>query len=292
MKTNSKPVSHGGIRGRTHATGLGVYFVTREAFTHLAICQRYGWKSGVHGKTVIIQGLGNVGYWAAHFCQKAGMKVIGLIEFNGAIYNENGIDVEKAHEHFGEFKSWENFQGARYERDSATVLESECDVLVPAALESSLNAENAERIKAKLIVEAANGPVTPAAEQILLKKNVLMVPDLLANAGGVTVSYFEWLKNLSHVRFGRLTKRYEAAKWSTLVTHIEKTQKIDSTTKDIIQFESNEEALVDSGLEETMINAFNETWATSSRKNTDMRTGAFINAIDKVARTYLDLGIN
>lgn len=287
-----KPVSHGGIRGRTHATGLGVFFVLREAIQNPVIAKKYGWTTELKGKSVIIQGMGNVGYWAAHFCQKAGLKVIGLIEYNGAIYNSSGIDIEQAHQHFQQNKSWERFEGAQFEATTSKILESECDILIPAALESAINEANAGQLKTKLIVEAANGPVTPAAEQILLDRNVLMIPDLLANAGGVTVSYFEWLKNLSHVRFGRLTKRYESAKWSTLVDQIERHDPIEPQVKSTLTYEANEQALVDSGLEETMINAFNETWETAVEKNTDMRTGAFVNAITKVARSYTDLGIN
>eukprot|EP01116_Phalansterium_solitarium_P000292 TRINITY_DN10190_c0_g2_i2.p2 TRINITY_DN10190_c0_g2~~TRINITY_DN10190_c0_g2_i2.p2 ORF type:complete len:171 (+),score=47.71 TRINITY_DN10190_c0_g2_i2:1242-1754(+) len=169
----------------------------------------------------------------------------------------------------------------------------QCDVLIPAALEGTINAQNADRIKAKIIIEGANGPTTPKAEEILEAKGVLIVPDLLANAGGVTVSYFEWLKNLSHIRFGRMTKRYEESKWQNLLDSVERHQekKFSLEERALISFGAGEEDLVRSGLEDTMINAFREVWHTAEKKRVNMRTGAYIVAIDKLANTYIDLGI-
>jgi len=286
-------VSHGGIRGRTTATGLGVYFVMREALNMKEVLAKTGLSRGVKDKRIIIQGLGNVGFYTARFCKNNGAKVVAIAEYNGALHNDAGIDPDAALQHFKTKGSFQGFPGAKFIPTSREALELPCDVLVPAAMEGELNRTNADKIKAKLIIEAANGPTTPAAEEILEKKGVVIVPDLLANAGGVTVSYFEWLKNLSHMRFGRMTKRYEEAKWALLVDSLEKSQgrKLTDEERHNITYGAGEEDLVNSGLEETMITAFKEVWDTSSQKKCNMRTAAYVVAIQKVANTYLDLGI-
>jgi len=288
-----KPVSHGGIRGRTTATGLGVYFVMREALKNPEILTKFNLTKGVQGKKVVVQGFGNVGFYAARFCAKNGAKVIGIAEYNGSIHDERGIDVDAALEYFKAHKTFKNFEGAKFLPSSREALEIPCDVLIPAALEGEINVKNADRIRAKLIVEAANGPTTPNAEAILEKRGTLIIPDLLANAGGVTVSYFEWLKNLSHMRFGRMTKRYEEAKWAALVESLERSQGRVLTDEDkkSITYGAGEEDLVNSGLEETMITSFKEVWDTAIQKKTNMRTAAYLVAIQKVANTYLDLGL-
>jgi len=286
-----KPVTHGGIRGRTTATGLGVYFCVREALAHPHVSKVTGLSSDLKGKKVIVQGLGNVGYHAANFCYKNGMKIVGLIEYNGGIYNEDGIVPDEALKHFQQHKSLAGFSGARFFGNGKEILELPADVLIPAALEGQITPENAPNIKAKLIVEGANGPTTPKASEILLSKGVFLVPDVLANAGGVTVSYFEWLKNLSHVRFGRMTKRYEQAKWTELLNTLEGGKALSADERKKMVYGAGEEDLVNSGLEETMINSFEEVINMSLKKKCDMRTAAFIVAIEKVANTYLDLGI-
>lgn len=288
-----KPVSHGGIRGRTTATGLGVFFCLREALKNKEILQKFKLTSGIEGKKIVVQGLGNVGFFASRYCHKAGGKIIAIAEYNGAIHDENGIDPDAALEYFKTHKSFEGFPKAKFIKNSKEALEIACDVLIPAALEGEINAKNADRIKTKVIVEAANGPTTAKAAELLESKGVLIIPDLLANAGGVTVSYFEWLKNLSHMRFGRMTKRYEESKWASLVASLEKGQRHTMTEEErrVITYGAGEEDLVNSGLEETMITAFKEVWDTSVQKNTNMRTAAFLNAIQKVANTYLDLGL-
>eukprot|EP01116_Phalansterium_solitarium_P000291 TRINITY_DN10190_c0_g2_i1.p1 TRINITY_DN10190_c0_g2~~TRINITY_DN10190_c0_g2_i1.p1 ORF type:complete len:533 (+),score=111.41 TRINITY_DN10190_c0_g2_i1:75-1601(+) len=288
-----KPVSHGGIRGRNSSTGLGVYFCLREALRFEPVLKKYGFAPGVKGKSVIVQGLGNVGYHSAKFCHEHGAKIIGVVEYNGAIFDEKGIDPNALLEHFRKTQSLAHFRNTKFYPNPAEVLEMQCDVLIPAALEGTINAQNADRIKAKIIIEGANGPTTPKAEEILEAKGVLIVPDLLANAGGVTVSYFEWLKNLSHIRFGRMTKRYEESKWQNLLDSVERHQekKFSLEERALISFGAGEEDLVRSGLEDTMINAFREVWHTAEKKRVNMRTGAYIVAIDKLANTYIDLGI-
>lgn len=288
-----KPVSHGGIRGRTTATGLGVYFCLREALRTPEILSKYNLTKGIKGKRVVVQGFGNVGYHTARFCRQNGAKVIAIAEYNGSIHDENGIDVEKAQLYFNQHKTFKGFENAKFMPTSREALEIPCDVLIPAALEGEINANNAHKIQTKLIIEAANGPTTPKAEEILEKKGTLIVPDLLANAGGVTVSYFEWLKNLSHMRFGRMTKRYEEAKWASLVESLEKAQgrSLSDDEKRSMTYGAGEEDLVNSGLEETMITSFKEVWDTAVSKKTNMRTGAYLVAVQKVANTYVDLGL-
>jgi len=288
-----KPVSHGGIRGRTTATGLGVFFCLKEALRTPAVLEKAGLSAGVAGKRVVIQGFGNVGFYAAQFCHRAGAKVVAIGEYNGSVYNENGIHPDEALEYFQKHKTFDGYTGGKFLSTSREVLELPCDVLIPAALEGEINAQNAPHIKAKIIVEAANGPTTPKAAEILEKNGAFIVPDLLANAGGVTVSYFEWLKNLSHMRFGRMTKRYEESKWANLVTSLEKSSKTTWSEEErkLISYGAGEEELVNSGLEETMITSFKEVYDTSIAKKTNMRTAAYIVAVSKVANTYMDLGL-
>nr|MBA2562154.1 Glu/Leu/Phe/Val dehydrogenase [Chitinophagaceae bacterium] len=202
-----KPVSQGGVRGRTEATGLGVFYGLREVCNMHEVMDKLGLSLGVEGKRVCVQGLGNVGYHSAYFFKEAGAKIVGLAEYEGAIWNNDGLDLEAVVEHRQNNKSIFDFPGATNFEKNSDALEMDCDILIPAALENVINGENAPRIKAKIIGEAANGPLTPDADEILTLKGIVVVPDMYLNAGGVTVSYFEWLKNLSHVRYGRMEKR-------------------------------------------------------------------------------------
>ena len=290
-----KPISQGGIRGRTAATGRGVYYGVRECLSNKSDLKQLGLETGVEGKKVVVQGLGNVGYHSAKFFSEAGAKVIGIAEYEGSIFDPKGIDIDKLMKHRKETGAILNFPGAKNLKNRSDALELECDVLIPAALENQVNSSNAGRIKAKIVAEAANGPVTPEAEKVLLKKNILIIPDLYLNAGGVTVSYFEWLKNLSHVRFGRMGKRYDEIINQTLVESIESAigKKLDESSKKIFTHGADEEDLVNSGLEETMVGAYNEIRETlkSNKKIPDLRTAAFVTAINKVAESYYALGI-
>ncbi len=289
-----KPVSQGGIRGRTEATGRGVSFAVREACNIVEDMKTLGLTPGVKGKRVVVQGLGNVGYYAAKFLQEAGCIIVGLAEYEGAISNPNGLDVEAVFKHRKETRSILNFPGAQNILKTTDALELDCDILVPAALEKQIHAENAPRIKAKIIAEGANGPTTPDAEEILLKKGVMVIPDMYANAGGVTVSYFEWLKNLQHVRMGRMGKRFMESSSSELVKTIERVTGKSLTDKErkSLSHGPDEVDLVNSGLEDTMINAYHEIrdiW--KSKPGIDLRTAAFISAINKIATSYTELGI-
>jgi glutamate dehydrogenase (NAD(P)+) len=290
-----KPVTQGGVRGRKEATGLGVFYGLREVCNMPEIMDKQGLTMGVKGKKVVVQGLGNVGYHSAKFFQEAGALIVGIAEFEGAIWNMNGLDVEELFKHRKETGSILNFPGAQNFQNSSDALEMECDILIPAALENVINQENAPRIKAKIIGEAANGPLTPEADEILATKGVLVVPDMYLNAGGVTVSYFEWLKNLSHVRYGRMEKRFTENQNRQILEGIESLagKPLTGKLREEIVHGPDEVDLVRSGLEETMISATREVmecWKANPGIP-DMRTAAYVVAIDKVGKAYDELGI-
>lgn len=289
-----KPVSQGGVRGRTEATGLGVFYGVRELCNVAEDMGRIGLSVGIEGKRVIIQGLGNVGYHAARFFSEAGAKIVGIAEYEGGIYDADGLDLEKVVAHRKSTGSILNFPGCSNIKNSAEVLEMECDILIPAALENVINAGNADRIQAKIIGEAANGPLTPEADEILNKKGIVVIPDMYLNAGGVTVSYFEWLKNLSHVRFGRMDKRFSENQNSSIIATVEGLtgKQITDVERRQLLHGPDEVDLVYSGLEDTMIGSFHEIREASLQNpGLDMRTVAFIVAINKVGVAYEELGI-
>lgn len=289
-----KPVSQGGVRGRTEATGLGVFYGIRELCNVKEDMDRLGLTTGIAGKRVIVQGLGNVGYHAAKFFYEAGAIIVGLAEYEGGIYDAKGLDLAKVVEHRKAIGSILGYPGATEFKNSFDTLEQECDILIPAALENVINASNAARIQAKIIGEGANGPLTPEADEILNAKGAIIVPDMYLNAGGVTVSYFEWLKNLSHVRFGRMDKRFSENQNSRIIKTVE-----ELTGKAVTDIERrqllhgpDEVDLVYSGLEDTMIGSYHEIReAAMKNPGTDMRTAAFIVAINKVGVAYEELGI-
>ena len=289
-----KPVGQGGVRGRKEATGRGVFFGIREACTHADDMRRLGLSTGLEGKSVIVQGLGNVGYYAAKFLQEGGATIIGIAEIEGAIYDLTGLDVDEVVKFRLERGSLVGYPGAKDIAPSSKALELECDILVPAALEGQITVKNADRIKAKIIAEGANGPVTAGAAEMLIGRGDLMIlPDLYLNAGGVTVSYFEWLRNLSHVRFGRMSKRFEQTAQQRLVQAVEQMtgqQFAVDIIEDIVHG-ADEIDLVNSGLEETMIGAYNEIREIRNQHDTDLRTAAFVSAINKVAVSYQEMGI-
>ncbi len=289
-----KPVTQGGIRGRTEATGRGVFFAVREACDDAELMERCGLSTGLAGKRVIVQGLGNVGYHAALFCQEGGATIVGVAEYDGAVYSADGIDVDAVHTYWRDNKSIRNFPGARTMEDPAEALELDCDILIPAALEAQVTAENAPRIRARLVAEAANGPVTDDADELLRARDVLMLPDIYANAGGVVVSYFEWIKNISHVRFGRLGRRLEEQNHARLLRAIGLHNGGSPLSESDIQANSvgaDEVSLVNSGLEDTMITAFRELREAQKRYDVDLRTAAFAVALTKIGRSYTELGI-
>jgi glutamate dehydrogenase (NAD(P)+) len=289
-----KPVSQGGIRGRTEATGRGVYFALREACADADDMKRLGLSTGLEGKRVVVQGFGNVGYHTALYCQEGGALIVAVAERDGAIYRESGLDVEAVQKHLRWTKSIRGFPGAR-DLPTAAALELDCDILVPAALEGQITVDNAPRVRARILAEAANGPTTFDGERILLERGVLIIPDIYLNAGGVTVSYFEWVKNLSHVRFGRVAKRFEEGASERMVTAIEKATGRDFAPEERrrIARGADEIDLVNSGLEETMVLAYRQLreMMREDARIPDLRTAAFLNALRKVATSYLELGI-
>ena len=294
-----KPLNAGGIRGRVEATGRGVQYSVRDFFRYDEDIKAAGLDSSLAGQRIVVQGLGNVGYHAAKFLsEEDDCRIVCVIERDGAVSNANGLDIEGLREHIMATGGVKGFAGADYHENSAGQLEMDCDILIPAALEAGINKENADRIQAKLIVEAANGPVTAGADEILRKKGVVIIPDMYANAGGVTVSYFEWVKNLSHIRFGRMQRREEEARHRMLIEEIETAtgKKLGSEFKDRYIKGADELTLVRSGLDDTMRGAYSamrELWheKRASEADFDLRTAAFMISIGRVADSYKSLGL-
>lgn len=290
-----KPISQGGVHGRREATGLGVFYGLKEICSMPDLMQKAGLPIGIEGKRVVVQGLGNVGYHVAKFCREGGAKVIAIAEYEGAIFNAEGLNEEDVREHRKKTGTILNYPGAANITNTAEALELDCDILIPAALESVINGENAPRVKAKIVGEAANGPLTPEADEVFLKKGILVVPDIYLNAGGVTVSYFEWLKNLSHVRYGRMEKRFKENQNRSILSQMEQLtgKTVNEKAKEFIMHGPNESDLVYSGLEETMIGSAREIVAAWQENPgiPDMRTAAYVVAINKVGTSYAELGI-
>lgn len=289
-----KPVSMSGVRGRVAATGRGVFFGIREACGVAEDMRRLEMSPGIEGKRVIIQGLGNVGYHTAKFLQEAGAVIISISEYEGAVCCDRGIDIEDLSAFRAETGSVLGFPGTKALGHRADALELKCDILVPAALENQITDENVDRIQAKMIAEAANGPVTADASAKLHERGVMILPDTFLNAGGVTVSYFEWVKNLSRLRFGRMGKRFEQDTNAKMLRAIEELtgRAFEPGVVAEITTGGGEEDLVNSGLEETMATAFQEIREVQSKHDgIDLRTAAFVVAIDKIAVAYLQRGI-
>jgi glutamate dehydrogenase (NAD(P)+) len=290
-----KPVSQGGVAGRNEATGRGVVYGLREACSVPEDMRKIGLAPGLDGKRFVVQGLGNVGYHAAKYLVEAGAVMVGVSEIRAGIANPKGIDLEALMAHRQEARTVANFPGAVTLPTSLAALELDCEILVPAALENQITMANAPRIKAKVIGEGANGPTTDDADQFLRQKGVIVVPDIYLNAGGVTVSYFEWLKNLQHVSFGRLEKRFDQGAYRRLLNAIEgataKTFSVDESN--LLARGADELDIVNSGLEETMAFAYRQTREVCAAHGdaVDLRTGAMIRAIQKVVVAYEELGI-
>jgi glutamate dehydrogenase (NAD(P)+) len=291
-----KPVTQNGIRGRAEATGRGVFYGLRECMRYEDDMKKVGLTKGIEGKTMVVQGLGNVGSNTALISQKEGqVKIIGVSEREGSIHDPNGIDVEKLLAFRKETGSIIGFPGTKQIGDALAALELECDILVPAALENQITSENAPRIKAKVIAEAANGPITADADPILIAKGTIILPDFYINAGGVTVSYFEWLKNLSHHRFGRLENRFQHGAFDRIVTKVEEMtgKTISDRDRELLTRGGTEVDLVNSGLEDTMITAYGQIKETMRQHPDikDVRTAAFVCSLKKIAGDYISMGI-
>lgn len=296
-----KPRTAGGIDGRVEATGRGVQYAVRELFRHDDVMRRAGLEGELAGKRIIVQGLGNVGYHAALFLSlEDKARITTVIERDGAITNPQGLNIEALRQHIVSTGGVQGFSGGEWRGDGLAALEDECDILIPAAVESVIHLENADRIRCKAIIEAANGPVTADADEILKRKNVVIVPDMYANAGGVTVSYFEWVKNLSQISLGRLERRHEEARARMLVEELERLSAdtglnwtLSKGFKEAFLTGADELELVRSGLDDTMRDAFGkmkEVWASNSQVD-DMRTAAYVVAIRRISNVYASLGL-
>lgn len=296
-----KPINAGGIQGRVEATGRGVQYALREFFRHEEDKAKAHLSGKLKDKRVIVQGLGNVGYHAAKFVsEEDGSKVIAVIERDGAIMNPDGLQIEFLKEHISLAGGVKGFSGGEYIEDGASALELDCDILIPAALEGVINLQNADSIKANLIIEAANGPITSGADEILVKKGVVIIPDMYANAGGVTVSYFEWVKNLSHIRFGRMQRRQEESRHQLLLDELQRLGDDPSIGWDLSEdFKvkylkgADELELVRSGLDDSMRAAYQsmrEVWHARDDVR-DLRTAAFLVSIERVAASYRSKGL-
>lgn len=291
-----KPLTQGGIHGRTEATGRGVVYALRELFRRPKELKKCGLEGGLEGKRVSVQGFGNVGYHVANILQEEdGARIVAVGEWDGTAYEPSGIDVAALHRHKRKVGGVKGFRKAKILPNPGDCLEVACDVLVPAALENQITKQNMRRIKARVVAEAANGPTTPAAEDHLARKGALVMPDIFMNAGGVTVSYFEWTKNISHMRYGRLEKRLDHAMRENLVGAIENlvAGEFPRRRRETLLRGTDERDLVNSGLEETMISAFDEIAEIRNRRRnvTDLRTAAYISAIEKIGQAYLELGV-
>jgi len=291
-----KPLGHGGIRGRREATGRGIQYALREFFRHPDDLHDAGLEGGMEGKRLLVQGLGNVGYHAAKFLSETDqMRVVGIIEHDGAIFSDDGLPVEEVYRYLRENGGVKGFPDATFRSNGRKALEADCDILLLAATERQIDAENADRIRAPLIVEGANGPITYEGEEILQENGCTILPDIFINVGGVVVSYFEWTRNLSHMRYGRLQRRYEESRAQHFVTALESGtgKPLPDWMRREIVHGADELELVRSGLDDTMRLAYQEIREAKrlAREAIDFRTAAYVIALDKVSRWYRDLGI-
>ena len=288
-----KPLGKGGIAGRIEATGRGVQYTLQEFFRHSRDVKKTGLSAGLGGKRVLVQGLGNVGYHATLFLsQDDGCCITHVLERDGAIVDPQGINIAALYEHMIETGSIKGYPG--FIDSGPELLEAEADILIPAAMEGVINETNASRIRAPLIIEAANGPVTAAGDAILRKSGVVIIPDFCANAGGVTVSYFEWIKNLTHIRFGRMQRRQQEKQFERLIAGIESMtgQPFPEDDRNTVMSGATEMNLVRSGLEDTMRGAYDAISMTWNDQDNvpDLRTAAMMIAVERIARSYRSIG--
>jgi len=284
-----KPIHRGGIAGRTEATGRGIEEVVREIFRHKDIVKEAGLKNELKDNEIIVQGFGNVGSnLAKHLYNRDNAKIIAIGEFDGYLYNKKGIDINELIEFFQKNKSINNPKLGEFKNNPSELLELDCDILIPAALENAITIDNVDKIKTKLIIEAANGPVSFEADKKLFEKGVMIIPDIYVNAGGVVVSYFEWVKDISHIRFGRVEKRFQEQKILDIIDLIDKktNTKTDFDTIKKIIHGADEEDLAFSGLEDSMRNAFIEIYNAKKQIKKSFRDSAYYVSLKKIRNFY------
>lgn len=289
-----KYISQGGISGRTESTGLGVFHVLKTLCNDDSFCDRVGFGTGLRGKKIIVQGFGNVGYHFANFCQKEGAKIVGVIERDQAMYCSTGLDVQAVKMHFtsGAAKRGEDFPGAEImeNRNPMRLAYEPCDVMAPCAADGAINANNAGKLQCKVVIEGANGPTTFRADQILKERGIELVPDMLANVGGVTVSYFEWLKNLDHVAPGRMTAKHKEQQNKKLIKMLG--YKFPENSPIMKSLEAAKEIdIVLSGLEEIMVEATKENWNYARKRNLTLREACLGNSLKKLASRFEESGM-
>ena len=291
-----KPPTHGGVPGRVDATGKGLQYALQEFFRHPELVSQAGLIDGLSSQRVVVQGLGNVGFHAAKaLSEECDVNIIAIIEHDGVVSNDEGLNVHDVRQHLVETGGLKDFPAGTYSPNGVAALEMDCDILIPAALESQIHAGNAMQIKARMVVEGANGPVTYEADEILRRRGITILPDVYANVGGVTVSYFEWTRNISHMRFGRLQRQYDEMRGDYLVsTMAELTGKeIDGDVRKKIVRGASELDLVRSGLDDTMRMAFQDLREVMKQypKINDYRTAAYVLALGKIVQNYEATGL-
>ena len=288
-----KPENMGGVDGRTEATGRGIFYALSSFFNSPDI-KKTSLKGKLSSQSIIIEGLGKVGYYAARALRDHGCKVIGVIEKKTSFYNQKGLDIDQIDSWIKGSRDPKDYPNQNEIKSREELLSVGCDIFIPAAREGTITEENQKILNTKLICEGANGPLTSRADHYLNKRGILIIPDLYANAGGVAVSYFEWVRNLSHMRFGRMEKRRKEYETTSILSVIESStgKRVSSKTKSMLNQGPTELDLVRSGLEDMMTEAYENMSIIWNKNNyPTLRSTAYIYSIKKLIESYKSIGI-
>ncbi|EGR30509.1 hypothetical protein IMG5_130240 [Ichthyophthirius multifiliis] len=300
-----KSLNQGGLSGSQESSGFCVYFTLKHMLSQDDFCQKAGIQKGLKGKTFIVEGYGSVGYWASHFLQEAGAKLVGVVERDGEIYNSDGIDANDIQNYKVQNKGISGYPKATFQKDVAF---QKCDIFIPAFFAKSIHSENADKFNCKVIAEGANLSVTPNAEQILEKKGVQIIPDVIASSGGFLSGYFEWIKNISHKHHGSMTRKWEQKSNIQLLETIEVETGLKLKNilvnilwiyKEQLKYKKKNQYinilfqhdLVESGLEESYERSLNESINTSKKLNVNLRIATYVNALTKLNIHYSQVGM-